>query len=34
MLSIATWNINSVLLRLPLDEEFLRRYAPATLCLQ
>ena len=34
MLSIATWNINSVRLRLPLVEEFLRRYAPDILCLQ
>jgi exodeoxyribonuclease-3 len=33
-LSIATWNINSVRLRLPLVEEFLRRYAPDILCLQ
>jgi exodeoxyribonuclease-3 len=33
-LSIATWNINSVRLRLSLVEEFLRRYAPDILCLQ
>ncbi len=33
-LSLATWNINSVRLRLPLVTEFLRRYAPDILCLQ
>lgn len=33
-LSIATWNINSVRLRLPLVESFLRTYAPDILCLQ
>ena len=32
--SIATWNINSVRLRLPLATEFLRRYQPDILCLQ
>jgi exodeoxyribonuclease-3 len=33
-LSIATWNINSVRLRLPLVVEFLRLHAPDILCLQ
>lgn len=33
-LSIATWNINSVRLRLPLVLDFLRDYAPDILCLQ
>ncbi|QDZ01744.1 exodeoxyribonuclease III [Nitratireductor mangrovi] len=32
--SIATWNINSVRLRLPLVEQFLKRYQPDILCLQ
>lgn len=32
--SVATWNINSVRLRLPLVEQFLRDYAPDVLCLQ
>ncbi|WP_420960695.1 exodeoxyribonuclease III [Brucella sp. IR073] len=32
--SIATWNINSVRLRLPLVERFLREYQPDVLCLQ
>ncbi|YBV96070.1 exodeoxyribonuclease III [Phyllobacteriaceae bacterium JZ32] len=32
--SIATWNINSVRLRLPLVEQFLRDYQPDVLCLQ
>ncbi|TCD06526.1 exodeoxyribonuclease III [Erythrobacteraceae bacterium CFH 75059] len=34
MLSVATWNINSVRLRLPLVERFLREQAPDILCLQ
>lgn len=33
-LSVATWNINSVRLRLPLVERFLREQAPDVLCLQ
>lgn len=33
-LSVATWNINSVRLRLPLVEQFLRDAAPDVLCLQ
>lgn len=33
-LSIATWNINSVRLRLPLVERFLRERQPDILCLQ
>ena len=33
-LTIATWNINSVRLRLPIVERFLREYAPDVLCLQ
>jgi exodeoxyribonuclease-3 len=33
-LSVATWNINSVRLRLPLVEAFLREHAPDVLCLQ
>lgn len=33
-LSIATWNINSVRLRLPLVEHFLETYRPDVLCLQ
>lgn len=33
-LSITTWNINSVRLRLPLVEDFLRRVRPDILCLQ
>lgn len=32
--TIATWNINSVRLRLPLVERFLAHYAPDVLCLQ
>ena len=32
--SIATWNINSVRLRMPLVERFLAEYAPDVLCLQ
>ena len=32
--SIATWNINSVRLRLPLVENFLTEYRPDVLCLQ
>lgn len=32
--SIATWNINSVRLRLPLVERFLTEYQPDVLCLQ
>ena len=31
---IATWNINSVRLRLPLVERFLKQYQPDMLCLQ
>ncbi|GGE99290.1 exodeoxyribonuclease III [Stappia taiwanensis] len=33
-LTIATWNINSVRLRLPIVEKFLLEYAPDVLCLQ
>lgn len=33
-LSVATWNINSVRLRLPIVEAFLREHAPDVLCLQ
>ena len=33
-LTIATWNINSVRLRMPLVETFLKRYRPDILCLQ
>jgi exodeoxyribonuclease-3 len=33
-LTIATWNINSVRLRLPLVERLLREHAPDILCLQ
>lgn len=33
-LTIATWNINSVRLRAPLVEEFLKQAAPDVLCLQ
>lgn len=32
--TIATWNINSVRLRMPLVERFLSEYAPDVLCLQ
>ncbi|SEB55433.1 exodeoxyribonuclease-3 [Nitratireductor aquibiodomus] len=32
--TIATWNINSVRLRMPLVEQFLERYSPDVLCLQ
>lgn len=32
--SVATWNINSVRLRLPMVLEFLQNYAPDVLCLQ
>ncbi|WP_062210615.1 exodeoxyribonuclease III [Aureimonas sp. AU12] len=32
--TIATWNINSVRLRLPIVEDFLRRFDPDVLCLQ
>ena len=32
--SIATWNINSVRLRMPIVERLLREYAPDVLCLQ
>ena len=32
--TIATWNINSVRLRLPIVERFLAEYAPDILCLQ
>ena len=34
MFSIATWNINSVRLRLPLVEQFLGSHRPDVLCLQ
>jgi exodeoxyribonuclease-3 len=33
-LSIATWNINSVRLRMPIVERLLREYAPDVICLQ
>ena len=33
-LTVATWNINSVRLRLPLVERFLREHSPDILCLQ
>ncbi len=33
-LSIATWNINSVRLRMPLVEHFLKTWQPDILCLQ
>lgn len=33
-LSISTWNINSVRLRLPIVEDFLKRVNPDVLCLQ
>ena len=33
-LSIATWNINSVRLRMPLVEHFLEKWQPDILCLQ
>lgn len=33
-LTVATWNINSVRLRLPLVVRFLEQYAPDVLCLQ
>jgi exodeoxyribonuclease-3 len=33
-LSIATWNINSVRLRMPIVERFLKTHAPDILCLQ
>jgi exodeoxyribonuclease-3 len=32
--TVATWNINSVRLRLPIVEDFLRHHAPDVLCLQ
>ena len=34
MISVATWNINSVRLRMPLVERFLAEQAPDVLCLQ
>ncbi|MIL09790.1 exodeoxyribonuclease III, partial [Salmonella enterica subsp. enterica] len=34
MLTIATWNINSVRLRMPLVERFLTERKPDVLCLQ
>ena len=34
MVSVATWNINSVRLRMPLVERFLTEQAPDVLCLQ
>ena len=33
-LSITTWNINSVRLRMPIVADFLNRYQPDILCLQ
>jgi exodeoxyribonuclease-3 len=33
-LTIATWNINSIRLRLPLVQQFLSRHSPEVLCLQ
>ena len=33
-ISIATWNINSVRLRMPIVERLLREYAPDVVCLQ
>src|SRR5690606_116454 len=33
-ISVATWNINSIRLRLPLVVEFLKRFQPDILCLQ
>ncbi len=33
-LTIATWNINSVRLRMPIVERLLREHAPDVLCLQ
>ena len=32
--SVATWNINSVRLRMPIVERFLKENAPDVLCLQ
>lgn len=34
MLSVATWNINSARLRLPIIERYLREHSPDILCLQ
>ena len=34
MISIATWNINSVRLRMPLVERYLKEHGPDVLCLQ
>ena len=34
MVSVTTWNINSVRLRMPLVEQFLTAHAPDVLCLQ
>ena len=34
MVSIVTWNINSVRLRMPIVERFLKEHAPDILCLQ
>jgi len=34
MISVATWNINSVRLRLPIVEKYLAQHAPDILCLQ
>ena len=34
MLSVATWNINSVRLRMPIVEQFVAEHAPDVLCLQ
>ena len=34
LFTIATWNINSVRLRLPIVERFLAQYSPDVLCLQ
>ncbi|MFV0644465.1 MAG: endonuclease/exonuclease/phosphatase family protein, partial [Sphingomonadaceae bacterium] len=34
MVTIATWNINSVRLRMPIVEQFIKAQAPDVLCLQ
>lgn len=34
MVSVASWNINSVRLRMPIVERFLKEHAPDVLCLQ
>ena len=33
-LSVITWNINSVRLRMPIVEQLLKEYSPDVLCLQ